>query len=55
MFYQFGFSFYSYFAHILFVYKFVLVILIWGSKRSLMFYTQIELSIGIKAGTLVVI
>ena len=44
MFYQFGFSLYSYFVHILFVYKLVLVILNWGSKCSLVFYTLIELS-----------
>ena len=45
MFYQFGFSLYLYSAHILFVYKLVLVILNWGSKHSLVFYTLFELSI----------
>ena len=55
MFYRFGFSLYSYSAHILFVYKFVLVILNWGSKRSRVFYTVFELSIGIRAGALVVV
>ena len=45
MFYEFGFSLYSYFAHILFVYKLVLVILNWSSKCSSAFYTLIELSI----------
>ena len=39
----------------MFVYKLVLVILIWGSKHSLVFYTPIELSIGIRAGALVVV
>ena len=44
MFYQFGFCLYSYSAHILFVYKLVLVILNWGSKHLLVFYTLFELS-----------
>ena len=48
MFYLFGFSLYSYSAHILFIYKRVLVILIWGTKRSLVFYTLIKLSEEIK-------
>ena len=34
----------SYFAHILFDYKLVLVFCNWGSKHSLVFYTLIELS-----------
>jgi len=55
VFYLFGFSLYSYSAHILFVYKLVLVILICGSKRSLVFYTLIELSIGIRTDALVVV
>ena len=41
-------------AHILFVYKLVLVLLKLGSKHSLVFYTLIEHSIGIRAGALVV-
>ena len=45
----------SYSVHILFVYKLVLVILNWGSKRSLVFYTLIELSIGIRAGALAMV
>ena len=55
MFYQFGFSLYLYSIHILFVYKLVLVILNWGFKHSLVFYTLILISIGISAGALVVI
>jgi len=39
-------------THILFEYKLVLIILNWGSKHSLVFYTSSELSIGIKTGTL---
>ena len=42
-------------AHIFFVYKLVLVIYIWGSKRSLVFYTLFELSIGIRTGALAVV
>ena len=42
-------------AHILFVYKLVLVLLKLGSKHSLVFYTLIELSIGIKVGAFAVI
>ena len=40
----------SYFAHILFDYKLVLVFCNWGSKHSLVFYTLIELSIDIRTG-----
>ena len=39
-----GLVYIHHFAHILFVYKFVLVILILRSKHSLVFYTLIELS-----------
>ena len=42
-------------AHILFVYKLVLVLLKLGSKHSLVFYTLIELSIDIKVGVFAVI
>ena len=45
----------SYSVHILFDYKLVLVFCKWGSKRSLVFYTLFELSIGIKADTLIVV
>ena len=42
-------------AHILFVYKLVLVLLKLGSQHSLVFYTLIELSIGIRAGALAMV
>ena len=37
----------SYSAHILFDYKLVLVFCNWGSKRSLVFYKLIELSVSV--------
>ena len=39
-------------AHILFMYKLVLILLNWGFKHSLVFYILIELSVGIKASEL---
>ena len=45
----------SYSTHILFNYKLVLAFCNWVSKHSLVFYTLIELSIGIRAGAFVVV